>query len=245
MPTACSRSTPPRGQIRVLDNTNLDRETTNTYSLTVQVEDGVDTSATQTVTVNITDVNDNAPVIGPGQSFAVVRRTAADTTLPSAPSPSATLDLATLYGNWTITAGNADGVFEIDAASGQIRVLDNTNLDREDNGRSYTLTVQVEDGVNTSATQTVTVTITDVNDNTPVIDPGQSFRRRPRMRRTPPPSAAWLGERRSISPPSTATGPSPPAMLTVCSRSTPPPGRSASSTIPTSTARRRTPTPLR
>ena len=131
------------GQIRVLDNTNLDRETTGSYTLTLQVDDGVNTSATQTVTVNITDVNDNTPVIDPGQSFAVAEN-AADATVVGSVSVS-DLDLATVYGNWTITAGNADGVFEIDAASGQIRVLDNTNLDRETTG-SYTLTLQVDDG---------------------------------------------------------------------------------------------------
>ena len=144
-PTVCSRSTPPRGQIRVLDNTNLDRETTGSYTLDAcRSTTALNTSATQTVTVNITDVNDNTPVIDPGQSLRR-RRECGRRHRGRQRLGHPTLDLATVYGNWTITAGNADGVFEIDAASGQIRVLDNTNLDRETTG-SYTLTLQVDDG---------------------------------------------------------------------------------------------------
>jgi VCBS repeat-containing protein len=65
--------------------------------------------------------------------------------------------------NWTITAGNTDGIFAIDVATGAISVTDNTNLNFEATS-SYTLTVTVADGVNTSTPQTVTINITNVNE---------------------------------------------------------------------------------
>ena len=62
--------------------------------------------------------------------------------------------------------GNGDGVFTIDAATGQITVDDNTSLDRETTA-SYNLIVTVTDGTN-SDTAAITVNVTDVNEHTPV-----------------------------------------------------------------------------
>ncbi|MAE51863.1 MAG: hypothetical protein CMH27_08630 [Micavibrio sp.] len=46
---------------------------------------------------------------------------------------------------YSITAGNGDGVFEIDSASGEIRILDDTNINTAVTS-DYTLTVRVDDG---------------------------------------------------------------------------------------------------
>ena len=140
------------GEITVLDNTNLDRETTDTYLLTLTVGDGVNTSAVQTVTINVTDVNDNAPVITAAQSFNVaedaVNTTSAGTVLAT------DADITGSLQDWTITAGNGDGIFAINGATGEITVFDNTNLDRETTD-TYVLTLTVGDAVNTSAVETV------------------------------------------------------------------------------------------
>ncbi|WP_146413189.1 cadherin domain-containing protein [Crateriforma conspicua] len=158
------------GQITIADNTNLDHESTDSYTLTLQVSDGANTSATQTITINVTDVNDVVPVIDAGQTFTVAENVADNHVVGTA---TATDSDGTLQG-WTITAGNGDGIFAINASSGQITIADNTNLDHESTD-SYTLTLQVNDGTNTSATQTVTINVTDVNDVVPVIDAGQTF----------------------------------------------------------------------
>jgi gliding motility-associated-like protein len=70
--------------------------------------------------------------------------------------------------SWTITAGNDDGAFAINASTGQITVADQTKLDRETTA-AYTLTVIVSDGFNESDPETVAITVTDVNDNAPVV----------------------------------------------------------------------------
>ena len=149
------------GEITVDDNTNLDRETAASFALTVQVSDGTNTD-TATITVNVTDVNEFTPVANDATvSLAEnsANTTSVHTVVATDADPSATL-------TYSITAGNGAGVFTIDANTGEITVLDNTNLNRE-NVASFALTVQVSDGTNTD-TATITVNVTDVNEFTPV-----------------------------------------------------------------------------
>jgi uncharacterized repeat protein (TIGR01451 family) len=64
--------------------------------------------------------------------------------------------------SYAITAGNDDGVFAMDSSTGQITIMDNTNLDYETKP-NYLLTVQVSDGT-LFDTAVVTVDVTNVND---------------------------------------------------------------------------------
>ena len=67
---------------------------------------------------------------------------------------------------WSIASGNDDGVFAIGASTGAITVADTTNLDYETT-TSYDLVVQATDGT-TPDTETITITLKNVNDNAPV-----------------------------------------------------------------------------
>ncbi|HDZ20438.1 MAG TPA: DUF4347 domain-containing protein [Phycisphaerae bacterium] len=155
------------GQITVADNSNLDRETTTSYALIVQVEDTGALIDTATITVNVTDINDTTPVITASQSFAVAENAADTISVGTALATDA--DTSGSLQSWTITAGNGDGIFAINSSTGEITVTDNSNLDRETTA-SYTLTLTVGDGVNTSATETVTISVTDVNEAPTVSD---------------------------------------------------------------------------
>lgn len=148
----------PAGQLTVADTNAIDYEVATSFTLTVTATDGVSTSSGVDVVVNINDVNDTAPVIGSGQSFNVI----------------STADNGTVVG--TVSATDADtvggitgfsisgAVFDIDA-SGQITVADNASLAA---GSPYTLSVDATDGVATSASESVTITV--VNNAPPVID---------------------------------------------------------------------------
>ena len=160
------------GELRILDNTNLDYETTTSYTLSLTVSDGSNTSAVETVSVSITPVNDNTPVITAAQSFSIAESASNGASLGTVAATDD--DAGTTFSNWTITGGNTGGVFEIVAATGELRILDNTNLDYEFT-TSYTLSLTVSDGTNTSAVETVTVSVTPVNDNSPAITAAQSF----------------------------------------------------------------------
>jgi hypothetical protein len=149
------------GELTVLDNSSLDFESaTRTYTLTMTVTDGYFTSAEETVTVNLTNANDNAPVVTPGKSFAiddgncngigsVTALDADDTNEPG----------FTAFQNWQIVGGTGAGIFAINATTGLISIAD---LGVADMTRSsYTLQVTVGDGIHTSTAETVTISIPD------------------------------------------------------------------------------------
>ena len=156
------------GAITVTDNTNLDYETTQQYILTVEATDGTN-SDTAAVTIDVTNVNDNAPLINDVTTSVAedAVNTTAVTNLNEANTGNDT-DLDGQALTYTITAGNADGIFAIDAGTGAITVTDNTNLDYETT-QQYILTVEATDGTN-SDTAAVTIDVTNVNDNAPLIN---------------------------------------------------------------------------
>jgi|GEM_PF-5417078 len=74
--------------------------------------------------------------------------------------------------NYSITGGNIDDAFTINASSGELTVNNVTVLDFESNS-TLIITITVSDGENTATAQ-ITITITDVNENTaPTLDAQQ------------------------------------------------------------------------
>ena len=138
------------------------------------------------VTIIVTDVNEHAPVFTPGQTVTATipeSQTAADGTI-------LTITASDLDGSdenkdltYSIVSGNTGNAFFIDPSSGEIRVADGVDLNYDVTTadptptRSYTLMIGVTDGLDdTGATDTtadamleVTITITDANDNDPVL----------------------------------------------------------------------------
>ena len=130
-----------------------DYETKNSYSATVTVSDGTD-SVTQAITVVVYDVNDRAPIISSSATFSAAEN---QTSIGS------------------ISASDPDGDSLTYSISGsEINISDSGVLtfasapDYEAK-TSYTATVTVSDGINSTA-QNITVSITDVAENVgPVI----------------------------------------------------------------------------
>jgi hypothetical protein len=147
-------------------NAGLDRETTSTYNLTVTVTDDSpdNLQGTAAITVNISDVNDNAPVLPASGPFSIAETASAGTDVGT--SVTATDADTSGTHSYSIIGGTGEGVFDIDTSTGQISV--NGTLDYEAT-TSYTLDVEVTDGVATDV-ETYTVNITDVDDETPVVD---------------------------------------------------------------------------
>jgi len=139
----------------------LDYETQTSHNVTVRATSTDGSSATQVFTISLLDENDKAPVITPGQTFGVAEDAAIGSSLGVVAATDA--DTVGVLQNWTITSGNTDGIFAISAATGELTIADNTNLDYETTP-VYALSVTVSDGVNTSAPQTVTVDIENVNE---------------------------------------------------------------------------------
>ncbi|XP_070398263.1 cadherin-23 isoform X1 [Nothobranchius furzeri] len=157
------------GEIYV--NAPLDRETVDRYLLKVRATDNGSPPryTDQSLTINILDVNDNAPVIqnprgynvsiseNVGGGTSVLRVVATDRDIGSN---------AMLY--YYITDGNQDMTFRMDRVTGEI-VTRPSPPDRE-RQQEYRLNVTVEDdGTPPLSTSTVVyIRILDENDNAPV-----------------------------------------------------------------------------
>ena len=122
----------------------LDRETTASYTLTVQAIDGGSPplSSRANIMINITDVNDNSPIFNQSiysailsfdtlkEWFVTVRATDQD----SGANASIT---------YSIIGGNEGGILTINAESGEIRVAETFNPEKFP---IFNLTVQATDG---------------------------------------------------------------------------------------------------
>ncbi|XP_068601351.1 protocadherin Fat 3a [Brachionichthys hirsutus] len=162
---------PKTGAIVVAQS--LDYETCRDYFLTVEARDGgtPPLSAITTVNINLTDVNDNAPMFNSDVYTAVVSE---DATIGQsvgqviAEDVDSHLNGAVLY---SIISGDRGNQFFIDPLSGFIRV--NKQLDRE-TVPHYSLTVGALDSGTPamSSTMMVKIDISDINDNPPTFSQG-------------------------------------------------------------------------
>ena len=133
-------------------------------NLMLQVSDGT-LSATQALTVTVTPVN-QAPVITSPAAFTIAENTTAVGTVTSSDVDGGTPSYA-------ITGGADAARFSIDASTGALRFV--TAPDHEaplDSHRDaiYELQIGVTDGQGGTAVQSVTVTVTDVDESPVVTD---------------------------------------------------------------------------
>ncbi|XP_046553352.1 protocadherin Fat 4-like [Haliotis rubra] len=151
----------------------LDRETTDKYSFLVHVTDSKQPvyTASTTVEVTVTDVNDNAPMFAasiykakvteddtaPGQAQVVYLRPPLKVTDEDSSSDQFVFRLL----------GSGSELFTIDANSGEITQREAGSLDG-DSASVYNLTVSVDDGRYVSNVS-LTVSVEDVNDHAPVV----------------------------------------------------------------------------
>ncbi|MCB9946425.1 MAG: cadherin repeat domain-containing protein [Rhodospirillaceae bacterium] len=124
------------GVLTVADASRIDFETGPTRFLVIQSDDGV-TVHTFTITVDVMDVNE-APVLSDAD-FTISEAAASGAAVGTL---TATDQDAGAVLSYSITGGNADGAFTIDAATGAVTVADPSVLDHETAG-TRTLTVEV------------------------------------------------------------------------------------------------------
>ena len=139
-----------------------DYETKNSYTATVTVSDGT-ASVTQSISINILNLNDNNPVISSSATFSLAENNTAIGLINSSDADGDSLTHSISGSEINISSS---GVLSFAAAPDY------------ETKNSYTATVTVSDGTN-SATQSITVTITDVDEtspnNTPTISSSATF----------------------------------------------------------------------
>ncbi len=162
----------------IFTNAIIDREIVSMAILLVEARDmGVTQQLFNTTTVSITvlDENDNPPVFNPDQVLVsipedeplgtITTLMAFDNDQPGNPNS------AILY---DIVSGNQDNVFAVNTTSGELRLV--LSLDFETTPL-YTLVVIATDQGNPTmnATVTVTVNVSNVNDNAPIVSGDQDI----------------------------------------------------------------------
>ncbi len=135
---------------------------TDAHSYVVQVtaDDGVQTTS-QTLTITLSDLNDNAAVITTTAAPAVSENSTLVAALTSTDADTVGTNPAT----FTISGGADAALFDIDG-SGNLVFL--SAKDFETDAHSYVVQVTADDGVQTTS-QTLTITLSDLNDNAAVI----------------------------------------------------------------------------
>ena len=162
------------GQIKTKDA--LDRETKDSYTVTVTASDDGGASATHDVTITVTEAND-PPVFTDdnGNVQTSVPREVAENTPADQPvgDPVAAIDEEN--DTLTYSLGGTDAAsFDFETTTGQIKTKSGVDLDYEGGTTSYSVTVSVTDGKDINgnaegtptedATIEVTIEVTDVNE---------------------------------------------------------------------------------
>ncbi|MBK6660172.1 MAG: cadherin repeat domain-containing protein [Proteobacteria bacterium] len=135
----------------------------NVYNVDVQVSDGTN-AALQSVTVTVADGND-APLITSSASATAVENQTVVTTVTAS-------DIDGDVPTFAIVGGADAARFTVDANSGALSFVAAPNFEAptDSNGDNvYVVQVRANDGNGGLATQTLSVTVTGENDNTPVI----------------------------------------------------------------------------
>ncbi|XP_037925112.1 cadherin-related tumor suppressor [Hermetia illucens] len=158
---------PVSGVLRLKDA--LDRETKDNYQLVIRVTDGVQHTET-TVTIQVTDTNDNPPTFSePVYSFDIPENAPRgyQVGIISATDPDLGMNSVVSY---TVISDWANDVFSLNPQTGVFTLT--ARLDYEE-VQHYILVVQAQDNGHPSLSTTLTVycNVLDLNDNAPIFDP--------------------------------------------------------------------------
>lgn len=138
-------------------------------TFTYDVYDPAGAMDTATVSILVTGVND-PPTVTPGQVFGISELAANGDTVGFV-AASAHDDPPDFLQNFQIISGNVDGVFAIDAATGELTIDDNSLLDFEAGNTAYTLDIRVDDAFTSSILEDVVINVIDEDDSMNIVAP--------------------------------------------------------------------------
>jgi len=143
----------------------------NIYNVTIQVSDGTFATA-QDISVTVTPVNDNIPVITSAASFSVFENTTAITIITATDA-----DLPAQPLTYSILSGADSTLFTINASTGALDFITGRDFETPNDAGGdniYNVTIQASDGA-LNVTQDIAITIMPVNDSSPVITSQNSY----------------------------------------------------------------------
>ena len=141
-----------------------DAETQVSYSFTLVATDTAGNVSEQAISLDITDLDEAAPVITSSSTVFIVENSGADQVIYSASADdSADVSAGVIF---SLAAGG-DSALTIDGATGEVRLSDNPDYEMQG---SYSFTVMATDGAGNVGEQAVAVTVQDVDEIPPSIN---------------------------------------------------------------------------
>ena len=145
-----------------------DGNTDNIYVVQVRANDGNGGLTTQTLNVTVTGVNDLAPVFSSATGVSVVENLAPSATVIDVNATDADAPAEPVL-SYSLSGGADRALFAINASTGVVTFISSPDFERPldaDLNNIYVLQVTASDS-GLSSVQTVAVTVTPVNDNSP------------------------------------------------------------------------------
>ncbi|NLQ17935.1 DUF4347 domain-containing protein [Marinomonas sp. M1K-6] len=147
----------------------IDYETLQTYTLNIVATDALgQASSSVAITIAIQDVNDNAPVFSSANTASVAENSATTQVVYDAYATDADTSVAYNSVTYSLKATDDHSAFTINSSTGEVKLIASADYETKS---SYSFTVIASDGMR-STEQAVTLNVSDVNDNTPVIISG-------------------------------------------------------------------------
>ena len=154
--------------ITTSDDVNLDRETVDSYSLTITVTDSGGLSSSVPLKLTVTDENDNSPVFNP----KVYKPNILENATAGLSVTTVTASDADIGPNKQIHFGivsGSGGKFRVDPNTGVVTVDDVLSRELQE---QYVLNISATDGgaIRRLGFASVAITLVDINDNAPVFE---------------------------------------------------------------------------
>jgi hypothetical protein len=175
----CFNLNPSTGALTFISSPNFEAPGsaagTNTYTVSVRASDAAGNSAVQTVTVNVTDLDEVAPVFAAGASTnASIAENSLTTTVVHTASATDNVGVTA----YAFEAGGADNnKFSLNTSTGALTFLSSPNFEAPGSAagtNAYTVTVRASDAAGNTAVQTITVNVTDLDEVVPVFTAGST-----------------------------------------------------------------------
>ncbi len=144
-----------------------DADGNNIYDVVVEASDGLNGDR-QTISVQVQNVNDNAPTIVSAGNITLNENVALATTIVAVDADNTTSGFAPQF---SIAGGADSALFSIDSATGALTFVnapDFENPSDSDHDNRYDVVVRASDGL-FNAQQNVSITVANINDNAPKI----------------------------------------------------------------------------
>jgi len=143
-----------------------DFESAESYSFTVVATDAVGNSASQAVSLSITNLDDTAPIFDSADSASIDENAGSNQLVYTAQAHDNADDVTSEPLTYSLS-DDSNGLLSIDGASGEVTLSEDPNFEATE---GYSFTVVATDGEGNATSQQVSLSVTNLDDTAPIIE---------------------------------------------------------------------------